>query len=144
MRGIAVPVYQDAIASELAYVLEHAETSVIVAEDQLSLAIGKKGQNVRLATRLVGWDIEIMTQEELAQAIDRAVTATANDPTRLEAIRAVIRAEAAALLALEKWLGANSRAIVLGLAAIGAALEPDREHQEHVHDRAQDRDDARA
>jgi long-chain acyl-CoA synthetase len=32
--GIAVPVYQDAIASELAYVLDHAETSVVVAEDQ--------------------------------------------------------------------------------------------------------------
>ena len=34
LGGIAVPVYQDAIASELAYVLAHAETSVIVAEDQ--------------------------------------------------------------------------------------------------------------
>jgi long-chain acyl-CoA synthetase len=34
LGGIAVPVYQDAIASELAYVLDHAETSVIVAEDQ--------------------------------------------------------------------------------------------------------------
>jgi N utilization substance protein A len=36
---------------------------VIVAEDQLSLAIGKKGQNVRLATRLVGWDIDIVSEE---------------------------------------------------------------------------------
>ena len=34
LGGIAVPVYQDAIATELAYVLDHAETSVIVAEDQ--------------------------------------------------------------------------------------------------------------
>ena len=34
LGGIAVPVYQDAIASELAFVLDHAETSVIVAEDQ--------------------------------------------------------------------------------------------------------------
>src|ERR1044071_7811912 len=34
LGGIAVPVYQDAIASELAYVLDHAETSVVVAEDQ--------------------------------------------------------------------------------------------------------------
>src|SRR3954466_904152 len=34
LGGIAVPVYQDAIASQLAYVLEHAEISVIVAEDQ--------------------------------------------------------------------------------------------------------------
>jgi long-chain acyl-CoA synthetase len=34
LGGMAVPVYQDAIASELAYVLDHAETSVVVAEDQ--------------------------------------------------------------------------------------------------------------
>ena len=37
---------------------------VIVDEDQQSLAIGKKGQNVRLASRLCGWDIDIMTREE--------------------------------------------------------------------------------
>jgi N utilization substance protein A len=47
---------------------------VLVREDQLSLAIGRRGQNVRLASKLSGWDIEIMTQDELAQAIDRAVT----------------------------------------------------------------------
>jgi N utilization substance protein A len=46
---------------------------VLVREDQLSLAIGRRGQNVRLASKLSGWDIEIMTQDELAQAIDRAV-----------------------------------------------------------------------
>jgi N utilization substance protein A len=46
---------------------------VLVKEDQLSLAIGRRGQNVRLASKLSGWDIEIMTQDELAQAIDRAV-----------------------------------------------------------------------
>ena len=38
---------------------------VLVREDQLSLAIGKKGQNVRLASKLVGWDISVMTQERL-------------------------------------------------------------------------------
>jgi N utilization substance protein A len=37
------------------------------------LAIGRRGQNVRLASKLSGSDIEIMTQEELAQAIERAV-----------------------------------------------------------------------
>ncbi len=46
---------------------------VLVAEDQLSLAIGKRGQNVRLASKLCGWDIEIMTHEELEQQIERAV-----------------------------------------------------------------------
>ena len=46
---------------------------VLVGEDQLSLAIGRRGQNVRLASKLCGWDIEIMTREELDQQIERAV-----------------------------------------------------------------------
>ncbi len=46
---------------------------VLVREDQLSLAIGKRGQNVRLGSKLCGWDIEIMTQTELESQIDRAV-----------------------------------------------------------------------
>jgi N utilization substance protein A len=45
----------------------------LVQEDNLSLAIGRRGQNVRLASKLSGWDIEIMTQEELAENIDRAI-----------------------------------------------------------------------
>ena len=46
---------------------------VLVREDQLSLAIGRRGQNVRLASKLCKWDIEIMTQEELQEQIERAV-----------------------------------------------------------------------
>lgn len=46
---------------------------VLVRDDQLSLAIGKSGQNVRLATRLCNWDIEIVTQAELEKQIERAV-----------------------------------------------------------------------
>ena len=46
---------------------------VLVRDDQLSLAIGRRGQNVRLASKLVGWDIEIMTGEELDELIDKAV-----------------------------------------------------------------------
>ncbi len=46
---------------------------VLVQEDQLSLAIGRKGQNVRLASKLCGIDIEIMTAEELDEQIERAV-----------------------------------------------------------------------
>ncbi|MBX9585200.1 MAG: transcription termination factor NusA, partial [Gemmataceae bacterium] len=45
---------------------------VLVTDDQLSLAIGRRGQNVRLASKLVGWDIEIMTHDELGEAIERA------------------------------------------------------------------------
>ncbi len=46
---------------------------VLVKEDQLSLAIGRRGQNVRLASKLCGWDIEIMTAGELEEQIERAV-----------------------------------------------------------------------
>lgn len=40
---------------------------VVVPEDQLSLAIGRRGQNVRLASMLCGWDIDIMTEAEESQ-----------------------------------------------------------------------------
>lgn len=46
---------------------------VLVREDQLSQAIGRHGQNVRLASKLCGWDIEIMTADELEEQIQRAV-----------------------------------------------------------------------
>ncbi len=46
---------------------------VLVREDQLSLAIGRRGQNVRLASKLCVWDIEIMTREELDEQIEQAV-----------------------------------------------------------------------
>ena len=39
---------------------------VIVAEDQLSLAIGKSGQNARLAAKLTGWEIDLVSEEEFA------------------------------------------------------------------------------
>jgi N utilization substance protein A len=45
---------------------------VLVEEDQLSLAIGRRGQNVRLASKLVGLDLEIMTTDELAESLERA------------------------------------------------------------------------
>lgn len=53
---------------------------VLVQEDQLSLAIGKRGQNVRLASKLVGWDIEVMTREELDEQLERTVLAFSEVP----------------------------------------------------------------
>ena len=55
---------------------ELGKAIVVVDEDQLSLAIGKRGQNVRLAARLTGWDIDIMTPEEqnkCANDVERAL-----------------------------------------------------------------------
>src|SRR5262249_7124456 len=44
--------------------------TVVVNEDQLSLAIGKRGQNVRLAARLTGWDIDILTPPEYNKGLE--------------------------------------------------------------------------
>ena len=51
--------------------INNRKMAVIVTEDQLSLAIGKKGQNVRLATRLVGWDIDIISEDVLKREISQ-------------------------------------------------------------------------
>jgi N utilization substance protein A len=53
---------------------------VLARDDQLSLAIGKRGQNVRLASRLVGWDIEIMTRNELDEQLENSVAAFSSIP----------------------------------------------------------------
>ncbi|MHC4595658.1 MAG: transcription termination factor NusA, partial [Planctomycetota bacterium] len=57
--------------SEIALCFELGRATVVVDEDQLSLAIGKHGQNVRLAARLAGWDIDILTPDEYNQGIER-------------------------------------------------------------------------
>ncbi len=48
---------------------EKLKAEVIVDDDQLSLAIGKHGQNVRLASRLIGWELDIRTKTTQAQAL---------------------------------------------------------------------------
>ena len=49
---------------------EHIRAKVIVEDDQLSLAIGKHGQNVRLASKLTGWNIDIRSKKEI-KALER-------------------------------------------------------------------------
>jgi N utilization substance protein A len=53
---------------------------VLVEEDQLSLAIGRRGANVRLASRLCGWDIQITGEKPLAEPPGAAETAPATPP----------------------------------------------------------------
>jgi N utilization substance protein A len=55
---------------EIALCFELGRATVVVAEDQLSLAIGKRGQNVRLAAQLTGWDIDILTPAEYNKGLD--------------------------------------------------------------------------
>jgi N utilization substance protein A len=57
--------------AEVALCFELGRATVVVNEDQLSLAIGKRGQNVRLAARLTGWDIDILTPTEFQKGTQR-------------------------------------------------------------------------
>ncbi len=56
--------------AEIALCFELGRATVVVTEDQLSLAIGKRGQNVRLAARLTSWDIDILTPDEFNMGLD--------------------------------------------------------------------------
>src|SRR3982750_3934865 len=57
--------------TEVALCFELGRATVVVNDDQLSLAIGKRGQNVRLAARLTGWDIDILTPPEFSSGTQR-------------------------------------------------------------------------
>jgi transcription termination/antitermination protein NusA len=60
--------------AEVSLCFELGRATVVVNEDQLSLAIGKRGQNVRLAARLTGWDIDILTPPEFQAGVKRVDT----------------------------------------------------------------------
>jgi hypothetical protein len=55
--------------------VENKHMEVIVDDTQLSLAIGKRGQNVRLAAKLLGWKIDIKSEEEKRQEAENALNA---------------------------------------------------------------------
>jgi N utilization substance protein A len=98
---------------------EERQAHVLVAEDQLSLAIGKEGQNVRLAARLTGWKIDIKDSarydhaeedrklRELQSAKLAAETAAAEARAASEAAR---QAKLAALAAASEEIDAEERA----------------------------------
>jgi N utilization substance protein A len=62
---------------------------VIVEDSQLSLAIGKKGQNVRLASKLIGWDIDIKSEEEKRREIEEQMTRLTAPATPLTSLAGV-------------------------------------------------------
>ncbi len=76
--------------------LNRRKMEVVVNEDQLSLAIGKKGQNVRLATRLVGWDIDIRNETDLRKEISSQMTKmmASGEPVPVSALQGVTKSQA--------------------------------------------------
>jgi N utilization substance protein A len=79
--------------------IENRQMEVIVNEDQLSLAIGKRGQNVRLATKLVGWNIDIRSEEEIKKEVAEQMGALilSGEAVPLSAIEGVTAQQADAL-----------------------------------------------
>jgi N utilization substance protein A len=58
-----------AVISRIELDREAKRAKVLVANDQLSLAIGKRGQNVRLASKLVGWEIDVRSKEAIEEEV---------------------------------------------------------------------------
>lgn len=79
--------------------IEKRQMEVIVNDDQLSLAIGKRGQNVRLATKLVGWNIDIRSEEEVKKQVAASLGAmiASGEAVPLTALEGVSPAVAATL-----------------------------------------------
>ena len=86
---------------------EEKRLEVIVEDTQLSLAIGKKGQNVRLASKLIGWNIDIKSEEEKRREIEAqmaALTAPGTSLTQLAGVgpKTIEKLEAAGVTSIEK------------------------------------------
>ena len=65
---------------------ENRAVKILVAEDQLSLAIGKRGQNARLASRLTGWQVNIDAKQTEAQTFEDKIAQTINTFAQVEGI----------------------------------------------------------
>jgi len=86
---------------------ETKSLEVIVEDTQLSLAIGKKGQNVRLASKLIGWNIDIKSEEEKRQELEAQMTALTAPGTALSELegvgpKTIEKIEAAGITSIEK------------------------------------------
>src|ERR1700751_357168 len=86
---------------------EEKRLEVIVEDSQLSLAIGKKGQNVRLASKLIGWNIDIKSEEEKRREIEAqmaALTAPGTPLTQLAGVgpKTIEKLEAHGVTSIEK------------------------------------------
>jgi N utilization substance protein A len=68
---------------------ETRHLEIIVEDTQLSLAIGKKGQNVRLASKLIGWNVDIKSEEEKRQEIEAQMAALTAPGTPLSELQGI-------------------------------------------------------
>lgn len=99
---------------------EEKSTRVFVPEDQLSLAIGKEGQNVRLAAKLTGWKIDIVSKEKEEEAPkEKAKAAKEKAKKKEEEKPAPPKAGKTRVHELAKELGKTSKELIEVLKGLG-------------------------
>jgi N utilization substance protein A len=100
--------------------LSEKQLEVIVDDTQLSLAIGKKGQNVRLAAKLLGWKIDIKSEEEKRQEVEQQMGAFgAGHTTPIEAV-------------LELGSNISEKLIAAGITTVEALADMTPEQLEEI------------
>ncbi|MBI4161239.1 MAG: transcription termination/antitermination protein NusA [Acidobacteria bacterium] len=77
---------------------ENKVLEVVVDDDQLSLAIGKKGQNVRLASRLVGWRIDIKSESEKVREVEMEMERAARASREMRSLKGISETIASRLI----------------------------------------------
>ncbi|MBN2830950.1 MAG: KH domain-containing protein, partial [Candidatus Omnitrophica bacterium] len=95
---------------------EKLKAEVIVEDDQLSLAIGKHGQNVRLASKLIGWDLDIRTKamqtEILAKAeADKVLSRAKPEEAPVQGLKKKARKLRSAKFSLEELPGIGEKTL---------------------------------
>ncbi|WP_323760718.1 transcription termination factor NusA [Maricaulis sp.] len=112
---------------------EDQRIEVVVPDEQLSLAIGRRGQNVRLASQLTGWSIDILTEEEESERRQKEFA----ERTQLFIAALDVDEVIAQLLATEGFTDVEDLAYV-DLGEIGAIEGFDEDTAEEIQARARD------
>jgi N utilization substance protein A len=94
-RELALEALKPAKVKNVTLDPEKKAITILVEEDQLSLAIGKRGQNARLSSKLLGWDVNIKKDESAAEKFEQSVEKAASD---LQAILQIDHETALALV----------------------------------------------
>jgi len=162
VRGSRIKNIVDELNGEKIDIVRWNESSQILiqnalkpAEDQLSLAIGKRGQNVRLAARLTGWDIDILTPEEfnkgletLSETILAADGVTEEHVDRMVALGMVsvfdIEEVGAEALASELDISEEAAQRLVQIAAEKSKEVAERQEREKAESEARKAEEARA
>lgn len=121
----------------------NAAMEIIVPDDQLSLAIGRRGQNVRLAAQLTGWKLDINSESRVAEMRDFAFRSLSQLPGMTETLVEVLYAHGfrkaediaqAAPEVLEQILGLDAEAISLAQEAAKSRIYDDAEELQRMEE----------